>query len=354
MADEANTAILRLLREHAWNATAYQIVNPGLDHWFSQDGDAVVAYVLKQRTRVVAGAPVCSRHRLTAVIDEWEQSCLDAGHRSCYFGAAGRLAEILGEDSRYSRVVMGSQPVWSPAEWHNTFARKASLRAQLHRARNHGLVVEEWPVERATAHPALQQVLTDWLSRRGLPPLHFLVEPQTLENLEDKRVFVGCVAGEPVAFVNMAPVPTRAGWLTEQFVRSRRAPNGSIEAVVDFAVRTVAAEGARYVTMGLVPLAGPTDENPAWLKALSTWARAHGRRFYNFAGLEAFKTKFVPDSWEPIYVFSKEPRFSFRSLHAVAAAFTGVPPALALSQGLARAVSTEWGRFRAIIDKLGQ
>ena len=33
---------------------------------------------------------------------------------------------------------------------------------------------------------------------------------------------------------------------------------------------------------------------------LSKWVRAHGKRFYNFEGLEAFKSKFRPDGWEPI------------------------------------------------------
>lgn len=59
---EARTKSVRellytLLREYAWNATAYQIVNPGIEHWFSPEGDAVIGYVTRGRVRVVAGAP---------------------------------------------------------------------------------------------------------------------------------------------------------------------------------------------------------------------------------------------------------------------------------------------------------
>ena len=32
----------RLVLAHGWNATAYQIINPGIDHWFSSRGDAVI------------------------------------------------------------------------------------------------------------------------------------------------------------------------------------------------------------------------------------------------------------------------------------------------------------------------
>ncbi|MFP5356370.1 MAG: hypothetical protein ACLGIK_14675 [Gemmatimonadota bacterium] len=38
---EARTLVLR----HGWNAVAYQILNPGMRRWFSQDGDAVAGYV---------------------------------------------------------------------------------------------------------------------------------------------------------------------------------------------------------------------------------------------------------------------------------------------------------------------
>ena len=49
-----------LVMLHGWNATAYQIVNPGMTLWFSSTADAVVGYVERGRTRVVAGSPVCA------------------------------------------------------------------------------------------------------------------------------------------------------------------------------------------------------------------------------------------------------------------------------------------------------
>lgn len=174
--------------------------------------------------------------------------------------------------------------------------------------------------------------------------MHFLVEPQTLDCLEDRRLFVAERNGEPVGFVTMSPVPTREGWLTEQFVRGKHAPNGTIELTLDTAIRAVGRDGAKMVTMGIVPLSPHSQEserNPAWLRFLTSWMRAHGRRFYNFDGLDAFKSKFHPDYWEPIYVISREPAFSFKSLYSIAAAFTSEHPLLALSKGMLRAIRQE-------------
>ena len=93
-------------------------------------------------------------------------------------------------------------------------------------------------------------------------------------------------------------VSHRNGWLTEQFVRGRTAPNGTVELVLDAVVRAMAADGADYVTMGLVPLPEhavvPLHYNPLWLRLLLAWAGPHGRRFHNFGGLDAFKSKFRP------------------------------------------------------------
>ena len=80
------------------------------------------------------------------------------------------------------------------------------------------------------------------------------------------------------------------------------------------------------------------------------WARAHGRRFYNFDGLDKFKSKFHPDAWEPIYAISNEPKFSFRSLYAIMAAFTDGPPPWTFVRAVARAAWQEW-RWISDVDE---
>lgn len=337
--DRARELVLRW----GWNATAYQLVNRGIAHWFARRGDGVVGYVRKNGVCVVAGAPVCSLERLPAVLAEWERF---AGSRGiCYFGAAGRIESLLGNRPDYASVVLGAQPVWNPQNWDAMLAQHKSLRAQLARARNKGVTIEEWTPQRATNHPELCACLGQWLATRGLPSLHFLVEPQTLNNLSGRRIFVAVRAGRVVGFLNASPVPCRDGWLTEQFVRGTDAPNGTVELLVDAMMRAVAADGARYVTMGIVPLSQraphENEDNPLWLRLVLAWVRAHGRRFYNFQGLEDFKAKFQPEAWEPIYAITRESRFSPRSLYAIAAAFSGVPPLIALGFGLAKAAAQE-------------
>lgn len=338
--------VRELVMRYGWNATAYQLLNPGIRHWLPKHGpEAVVGYVPWGDTWVVAGAPVCDEDELDTVVRAFEKRAAAQRRRVVYFGAAGRMISYCEGRGDYASMVLGSQPVWRPQAWAGIVDSHASLRSQLNRARNKGLTVTEWSVEQAHDNPQLWRVLREWLRTRGLPPLHFLVEPETLEILMDRRVWVAEKAGKPVGFVVTCPVPARNGWLTEQFVRGRDAPNGAVELMLDTAIRALAADGAEYVTMGLVPLStlgAPPEHNPLLMRFILGWVRLHGQRFYNFNGLEHFKAKFYPQEWEPIWVVSREKAPSVRTLWAVAGAFGQQSPLRLMIRGIRRAIRQEY------------
>jgi phosphatidylglycerol lysyltransferase len=282
------------------------------------------------------------------VVEQFEEETHAEGLHSCYFAAGERLAAALAARGPWDRILLGAQPVWHPARWERVLERKASLRAQLNRARNKG--VEAFRSPALGGSGALHRCLAEWLETRGLPPLHFLVEPETLDRLYDRRLFVARRRDQVVGFLVASPVPCRNGWLIEQNIRGRDAPNGTTELLFDAAVRDIAADGAEYVTLGLCPLsrrAGVQDRRQRWwLRFLLGWVRAHGRRFYNFDGLDAYKAKFLPEAWEPIYAITSERRFGPGTLYAIAGAFGRTPPPWLIARALGRAAREEWRRLR--------
>jgi phosphatidylglycerol lysyltransferase len=308
-------------------------MNPGIIHWFSEDQESLVGYVKarrfpgsRSRMWIAAGGPVCAAEKFDGVVRSFESAAMDDKCRVCWFGADTRLRETIGEHHAYSEIVLGAQPVWNPAAWPHILDGKASLRSQLNRARNKGVEVAQWSHEEAEGNPQLQRCLDEWLQTRGLPPLHFLVEPQTLGNLKDRRIFVASKSGFPLGFLLLTPIPARNGWLVEQIIQGHEAPNGTAALLVNAAMSSAAMHGSTYVTLGLSPLSTravqPTP-NPLWLRWLIGWLRAHGKRFYNFKGLESFKAKFVPERWDPIVAISNLPGHSFGTLYAIADAFGG-------------------------------
>jgi phosphatidylglycerol lysyltransferase len=357
-----------LVLAHGWNSTAYQILNPGIEHWLPPAGDAVVGFVRQRRRWIAAGAPVCAESDLSATAAAFEAAAGAgdgrdarggdrAAARVCYFCVADRLRRAL-EPGGHAAVAIGAEPVWDPRGWADRVGRRSSLRAQLNRARNKGVTVVAAPVRPVPYRAELRRCLTEWLDARPLPPMHFLVEPDTLGGvLADRRLYVAIRGGDgrPVAFLVASPVPLRNGFLIEQIVRGAGAPNGTAELLVDAAMRDLAAHGATYVTQGLVALStfarSAMADNPLWFRALATWARAHGRRFYNFAGLEAFRAKMEPDAWETVYAITNEPRLSPATLDAVARAFCRGSPVVALARALGKAVRQEGAWLLRRLDR---
>lgn len=336
-----------LVMSYGWNATACQILNPGIDLWFSSSHAAVVGYTRRGHLLLAAGAPVCAVHDLESVCSEFEAFAQSRDCSVCYICAEERLRNVFAHSRSHAAVALGAQPVWNPSTWRRFVQDHASFRAQLNRSRNKAVVVESIASEQAATNPQIRRVLREWLHARRLPPLHFLVEPDVLDGVvADRLVWVATRNAEAVAFLVASPVVAKKGYLVELLARSPAAPNGVSELLIDAAMQRFADEEQRYVTMGLVALAHAADEeirtNPLWLRALMQFARAHANRFYNFQGLEQFRTKMAPDSWETLYAISNEKRFSLGALYNMGAAFSGIPPWLAVGIGAAKAIRDEF------------
>lgn len=327
-------------------------MNPDMRHWFAPGGDALVGYVQHMGVRVVAGAPVAEYARLPEVAQAFEEESQRDHHATCYFGVEPRWLELVGR--RADVALIGAQPVWDARDWVRTVDSHASLRAQFNRARNKGVSVGRLTAGSLLAgqpgSAELHALRRRWAAAHGLPPLGFLTGVRIMPDSaaaggpisEDRRLYVGRRLGHAVGYLVASPIPLRDGWLIEQVIRDPRAPNGTSELLIDTAARDLAASGARRLTLGLSPLsrrhrpAAPRRDSAAWLRLAFGWAHAHGRRFYDFAGLEAFKEKFRPPVWEPVYLVAGGGRLGLRTLYAVAAAFTGGRPVAAIADGVRR------------------
>ncbi len=328
---------------YGWNSTAYQILNPGIQHWFHPTGQAVVGYVRKHRYLLVAGAPVCAPEALSAITQAFEQFAAGQSCRVCYVCAAQRLRAILEHSPHHCEIAVGAEPVWNPARWPEILKRRRSLRAQLNRAANKAVRIDQTNPAAAANDPEFHRVLTDWIATRGLPPLHFMVEPEVLRGvLDDRLVFAARLNNRLVAYLVASPVAARNGYLIEELARSRQAPNGTSELLIDAAMNHFAAQRCDYVSMGLVALSGDgLRHNPAWLRALMFFARAHANRFYNFRGLEQFRAKMEPCRWDAISFIANEKRFSLSALYATGAAFSGISPVRAIVLGAIKGAAQE-------------
>ncbi len=292
--DDPRPGVRALLARHGWNATSFQVFEPGFRYWF--DDDACVAYVDTGAAWVAAGAPIAARERLDEVARRFVAAARAAGRRASFFASEQRFVDATGLPS----LRIGEQPVWAPREWDATLATSRSLREQLRRARAKGVAVravgpDEIVDPESTVRRAIERLARRWLGSRAMAPMGFLVQLHLSTFLEERRFFVAERAGEMVAFLAVVPIYAREGWFLEDLVRDPTAPNGTPELLVDAAMRAAAAEGRAHVTLGLAPLSGAVNR---WLR----FARRAGAGLYDFAGVRAFKEKLRPRDWEPVYL----------------------------------------------------
>lgn len=292
--------MLALLKRHGWNSTSFQVLEPGFRYWFDGD-DACIAYVEAGRAFVVAGAPIAPPERFAELARSFGEHAREARRRVCWFATEARFRERV----HWPAFRIGEQPSWRPALWPAALAGNAGLRSQLRRARAKGVRVRQLePSEFADEHdPArrgIERLIERWQGSRRVAPMAFLVQVEPFAFPEERRCFVAERAGAIVGFLAAVPVYARSGWLLQHFLRDPEAPNGTVELLIDSAMRAAAEEEARYVTLGLAPLSG---DLPAWLRL----ARRCGGGLYDFDGLRLFKARLAPQRWDPIYL-SHSPR----------------------------------------------
>jgi phosphatidylglycerol lysyltransferase len=294
-ADSAQQRALVVLRQFGWNVTSFQILGPEFSYWFDGD-DVCIAYLDTGRAWVVAGAPVASEGHLARVTHDFCLAAQRRGRRVQFFATELRFLDFVG----FEAVAIGEQPTWDPADWSSTVAASRSLRGQLQRARNRGVVIRsveprEIEAPNAPLRLVIESLIACWMGEKPLPPMGFLVHVDPFLFASESRSFVATLDGEVVGFAGMVPVYARNGWFVEHLIRASHAPNGTVELLVDAAMRDAAALGSHYLTLGLSPLAGAVE---FW----SSTARKYGSALYDFAGLQAFKAKFRPREWVPIYL----------------------------------------------------
>ena len=231
---------------------------------------------------------------------------------------------------------MGAQPIWNPHQWPQ-IAERHALRAVT--------PGEQECCDRVDATGTGQGEPRALVSARGLAarpspsPVAFSgragcarwESSWLLRGAgREARGYTRCIPG------GLADCREEKAIRSSSWQSSPAAPNGTSELLIDAVMRQSAQANKSYVTLGpgrrawLVPPCRKIQQKSRWMRTIMRFARAHANRFYNFRGLEHFRVKMAPDAWEPVFAISNESHFSVFALYDMSAAFSGIPPWLAI------------------------
>ena len=302
--------VFSLLQEHAWNTTAFQLLEPDFRYFFAGD-DGCVGYVDTGSAWVAGGAPICPLDRLEAVVERFTRAASAEGRRAAFFAVEKRFLDAIAMNV----VTIGEQPWWDPLLWSEKKRQSRSLREQLRRARAKNVVIEPLHSGEVDAYRAeLDTLISRWLSSRRMPRMSFLVDVQPFDFAESRRYYIAIQGDRLIGLLVAVPVYGRNGWFIEDLIRDPSAVNGTSESLIDAAFSSFAGEGSRYATLGLAPLSGDVG-SLALVKKLAAG-------LYDFEGLRAFKSKLRPDGWAPIYLAYPNPQSTLMAIYDTLSAFS--------------------------------
>jgi phosphatidylglycerol lysyltransferase len=297
---KSRSDLLVALQRFGLDSLSFTAVESSMLHWVDGETGAYVAYVDTGSAWVAVGSPLTSRALQKKAARNFVRAASDQSRRACFFGVQAPESRDL------TSLLIGEQPVIRPAEWLVTQNR--SLREQLRRAIAKGVRVRRVDPadlrEGSALHCEVERCAAEWLAARHMEPMSFVVALELFHQPHEHRYFVAEVDGSIVEFLSAVPIYRRDGWLVEDVIRTREAPNGTSELLLDALVRDVAS--SRMVTLGLSPL----TSHVVWPLRL---ARAATRPLFDFEGLHAFRRRLHPTAWEPVYL--THPRDQSRWLH---------------------------------------
>lgn len=273
---------------HLRSAVAGRAFAPSMRWWAAGDGTGV-AYYDTGSAWVAVGEPLAPRADCAAVARCFVSAAADAQRRASFFGVESAIDGL-------AHLELGSQPFFAIAAWDRTLADHRSLRAQLRRARNKGVVTRciraDELAQGTRLRSSLDRALEAWASARGMEPLQFVVAVDPVRAWDPQLHLGAFVDDDLVGLISAAYLPASRTWIVEHIVRTPGAPNGCAEMLLDGVFRSV--QMGEWVTLGLAPLSGSAP----WQR-LARWV---ARPLYDFGGLQAFKSRLHPQAWRPVWL----------------------------------------------------
>jgi phosphatidylglycerol lysyltransferase len=182
-------------------------------------------------------------------------------------------------------------------------SRRRGLRQSSRRAARDGARFEIVPAaEMPRLIPELRAVSDEWLRAKGQKEKGFSLGRFDPDYLVRFNCAIIRWRGQVVAFANLWEMPGRSELSVDLMRHVDILPYGAMDFLFTELMLWARDQGYASFSLGMAPLSGIEARrlSPAWAK-LASFIFRHGRPFYGFEGVRAYKDKFAP-GWTPRFV----------------------------------------------------
>jgi lysylphosphatidylglycerol synthetase-like protein (DUF2156 family) len=299
--------VLPAIRRHADNPSAFLALNRGNRYFTAPPLDGLVVYRSAGSYLVQFGGPFAAPADRAALLRAFVAHAAAAGKRVVSIQLQRADADLYGANG-FTVNQVGASYALELSGYTLGGSRFMRLRNKISRARRSGLTVVEAPYEQY--RDRIAAIDARWLRAKGwhVKQIQYLVGECGGPAQEHRRLFVGSIDGEAVAYISYAPAyGTRPGWLHDLSRRLPVVPPGVMEAINATAIEAVRADGAPWLHFGFTPFSAldPAHETDAGSAAVARFMRLlaeHGNAVYPARTQVAYKEKWGPNLVLPEYL----------------------------------------------------
>jgi phosphatidylglycerol lysyltransferase len=330
LAQDERERAQELVRRHGVTLTAHFAAGEDKRFFWSDTGQAFVAYRLIRRVALVLGDPVGPGEEAESLLCAFVLHCHAQDWAPAWYLAGPRVrAWCRSRGMRAYKV--GEEAEVDIARFTTAGAAGAPVRHAVTRARKGGVRVRCWQGEDLPAGvlSGMKRVSRAWQDAHDATiQMGFSMGRFPADWSRELLTAVACDdAGEVQAFLTWTPLYQGCGWSLDVMRRAGDAAPGTMELLIAESIEWAQQHGHRRMSLGLAPLAGlgaqpdgsihcSEQETHSTLERIA--GSLHQRKLFlaNYTTLYRFKAKFQP-TWEPRYLIVEDGRAIPQALSAL-------------------------------------
>jgi lysylphosphatidylglycerol synthetase-like protein (DUF2156 family) len=295
-----------LLHQHGGGTLGFMATWPGNTAWFSDDGDAAVAYRVVNGVAVTMSDPICAPPRAERTIGEFAAFCDANGWTPVFYSVHPQYLPIF-ESLGWLHLSVGEETIVRTTGLELTGKPWQKVRQALNRGLKEGMttVWTSWHELPLATTAEITAISEEWVAEKELPEMGFTLGG--MDELKDDEVRLMLAVGPDgrlQAVTSWLPVyrdGVVVGWTIDFMRRADGSMNGIMEFLIASAALHMKETGAEVLSLSGAPLAtkplADGDEPPA-PTAMTRWLEWLGHTLepaYGFSSLFRFKAKFNPE-----------------------------------------------------------
>lgn len=317
--------IVELVRRWG-NFTTDAVLDPAIQIFSQPNISGFVGYRRAAGCAVVFGGPICSEEDRSPLILAFHRFAKETDISIVYIGASQSFSNWAVQHVSRAFIEFGEELIFDPS----CDPRKRSgthgslVRRKVKQAIREGITVHEYLSRDPALELALEQVSMAWLQSRRGTQMH-ISNVHLFDDRLGKRWFYVKKGDSIVGVVSLNQLQAHNGWLMNHLMTVPKAPNGTSEMLIVSVFETLAREGCRFLTVGIVT---PKEFGEiVGLSKFSTWvartAFKIARKIVDLDGLNTFWEKFHPQKRERSFLLFSRNRIGLSEILGITRALNG-------------------------------